>query len=496
MSKTLETRIQNKMDFEVNWQEVETKFIPYEGELIVYASETDSDGVMLEGVSLPEGRTEAIDYTRIKIGDGVNYLVNLPFVTCPQIEVPEEPDVTLIPVQKPYLTTDTFIYNRSEHTITWTNYQEDKMSIKTEDSVTYATNAGTYTIIVSLIDPNTYCWEDGTTSDLSFTWTIDKASSPISLKSEDATITLNSSDSGAKYYVQLVTDQDVITEETLDMFCNSMSAVSANTNIASVGAFSYFVLPISYVGEGSTTITITAAELDNYYGKTMTIKVACTTHTHSWITIQEDTCTEIGQRQCSTCGETEEYNTLDGHDYYTQTAATCGTPGVRVCRNNSTHTEIIPATGNHTEVTIPAVEATCTTTGNTEGKRCSVCNTVIKQPQTIPLSAHIEGTQWYANSTEHSKHCTVCNNRIQSTVGTHEWDSWGNDTTGENHKRTCQVCNKSVTEPHTKNHDYYAQESATTHEWHWDCPVCGIDGHTSESHTFVNGVCSKCDYVK
>lgn len=42
----------------------------------------------------------------------------------------------------------------------------------------------------------------------------------------------------------------------------------------------------------------------------------------------------------------------------------------------------------HTVVVIPAVAATCTKTGLTEGKKCSVCGTVIVEQQIVPKKAH------------------------------------------------------------------------------------------------------------
>lgn len=69
--------------------------------------------------------------------------------------------------------------------------------------------------------------------------------------------------------------------------------------------------------------------------------------------------------------------TASGVKTYTCTASGCG----------GTYTETIPANG-HTEVTLPAVAATCTTTGLTEGKKCSVCNTVLVAQQTIPALGH------------------------------------------------------------------------------------------------------------
>ena len=52
-----------------------------------------------------------------------------------------------------------------------------------------------------------------------------------------------------------------------------------------------------------------------------------------------------------------------------------------------TTTRAIPATG-HTEVTDAAVAPTCTATGLTEGKHCSVCNTVTKAQQTVAATGH------------------------------------------------------------------------------------------------------------
>ena len=59
--KTLKTRIIHKHDVELNWNKA-TNFIPKQGEIIVY----DIDSIH--------------SYERIKIGDGVTNVNNLPFV--------------------------------------------------------------------------------------------------------------------------------------------------------------------------------------------------------------------------------------------------------------------------------------------------------------------------------------------------------------------------------------------------------------------------------
>ena len=71
-----------KHDLEVNWLQVPS-FIPKNGELIIYDPEVDAEGIVLKDSNgkelLPEGRTAPYMYSRIKIGDGINTLVNLPF---------------------------------------------------------------------------------------------------------------------------------------------------------------------------------------------------------------------------------------------------------------------------------------------------------------------------------------------------------------------------------------------------------------------------------
>ena len=94
--------------------------------------------------------------------------------------------------------------------------------------------------------------------------------------------------------------------------------------------------------------------------------------------------------------------------------ASCTKDGekVRVCSLcNKTETETIPATG-HTEVIDKAVAATCTKTGLTEGKHCSVCNAVIKAQETVPAKGHkyvdtvVKPTYTAQGYTLHK--CSVC----------------------------------------------------------------------------------------
>ena len=111
------------------------------------------------------------------------------------------------------------------------------------------------------------------------------------------------------------------------------------------------------------------------------------------------TCAEVGKtegKHCSVCGTVlVAQETIDalGHDYgaWTQTKApTCTEKGEekRTCsRCDAFEVREIAAHG-HTEVIDPAVPATCTEAGKTEGKHCSVCGTVLVAQETVPALGH------------------------------------------------------------------------------------------------------------
>ena len=79
-------------------------------------------------------------------------------------------------------------------------------------------------------------------------------------------------------------------------------------------------------------------------------------------------------------------------EWETRKSPTCNTEGerARYCSCGEKQTEIIYATGIHTEVIEAAVPATCTESGLTEGRYCSACNQVTQKQEIIPASGHIE----------------------------------------------------------------------------------------------------------
>ena len=123
-------------------------------------------------------------------------------------------------------------------------------------------------------------------------------------------------------------------------------------------------------------------------------------HTHSYTIFVETvarTCTTDGYTtyKCS-CGETENRDIVNaGHEEVIDKAvtATCTAAGktqgkhCSICNTVLEAQETIPATG-HTEEIVAGKDATCTETGLTEGKKCSVCNTTIIEQTVISALGH------------------------------------------------------------------------------------------------------------
>ena len=248
------------------------------------------------------------------------------------------------------------------------------------------------------------------------------------------------------------------------------------------------------------------------------------------------TCTEPGKtegKHCSVCGEVitaqKEIPAL-GHswgEWTVTTPASCTATGeeTRTCdRCVATEKRELAKTG-HTEVVDPAVGATCTEPGKTEGKHCSVCNAVIKAQEVIPAKGHTEviDTAVAPTCTEpgktEGKHCSVCNTVLVAqevipakghTEVIDEAIEATCTTPGKTEGKHCSVCNEVIvaqTEVPAKGHtevvDLAVEATCTapgkTEGKH--CSVCGevitaqetvpAKGHTEVVDPVVEATCTK-----
>ncbi len=143
-------------------------------------------------------------------------------------------------------------------------------------------------------------------------------------------------------------------------------------------------------------------------------KLNTTDYTKS--TTKAPTCTEKGtdsyKWNTTTYGTftfTTTTNAL-GHSYTGKvTAPTCTAQGYTTyscSRCSHSYKDAYVAASGHTEVIDKAVAATCTTSGKTEGKHCSICNTVIVKQETVAAPGH----RYTYTEIDHTSHIVTCEN--------------------------------------------------------------------------------------
>ena len=197
------------------------------------------------------------------------------------------------------------------------------------------------------------------------------------------------------------------------------------------------------------------------------------------------TCTKAG------CGYVKPAGQHSWNDGEVTTPATCTTDGVKtytckVC--SETKTEPIKASG-HTVVEDAAKEPTCTETGLTAGKHCSVCNEVLEAQAVVPAKGH-SMTKTEAKAAT----CTEAGNSEYYTCG--NCGKFFSDADGKNEIAKDSWVIKAL------DHDFTGAWVNTDAAGHYHkCTRCDATD-TVIKHTYSGKPCDKadnctvCGYVK
>ena len=133
---------------------------------------------------------------------------------------------------------------------------------------------------------------------------------------------------------------------------------------------------------------------------TAIVLVGCV-HKHEYVEkVVAPTCTENGYTEYTCeCGDVYRDNEVEktGHSFGEWTVtkeATETEEGIKertcsVCSEKESE-KIAKKEHEHTEEVIPAVDATCTETGLTEGKKCSACGEILVEQEEVAALGHTE----------------------------------------------------------------------------------------------------------
>ena len=225
--------------------------------------------------------------------------------------------------------------------------------------------------------------------------------------------------------------------------------------------------------------------------------------------IREAGCVTTGEVQytCQNCNEVKTETTpAKGHTIVTDKGVTptCTQSGLTEGKHCSVCNEVIQkqkklAPKKHHAVTDKAVEATCSKEGLTEGKHCSVCNQVLEEQKKVRKKRHVlqkkKGTP--ATCTEYGWtdriFCTVCNTITQRrvriaplghTIVTDQAVEATCEQSGLTEGKHCSVCNEVITkqkEIPAKGHTIVTDKAVKA--------TCEQSGLTEGTH------CSDCNEV-
>lgn len=252
------------------------------------------------------------------------------------------------------------------------------------------------------------------------------------------------------------------------------------------------VIPPTCTDEGYTTHTCTTCG-DSYIDDNETEALG-----HSWV---DATCTT--PKTCSRCGETEGLPL--GHDWDVEVEIvppTCTEGGYTIhkCNNcDETYIDTYTEPLGHEEVIDPAVEATCTKAGKTEGKHCSRCGTVIVAQTTVPRLGHLYGVTTKGPTCTEQGHdlytCARCGDSYEDNFTAALGHNWVDATCTT--PKTCSRCD--ATEGEALGHAWGLwtidpkPTCTTAGRQTSNCTICGTPGFEvipATGHTWKDATCT------
>ena len=258
--------------------------------------------------------------------------------------------ITIGQIDKPTEVEKTYTYNGLAQTFEMTGLNPELMNI--ENNI--KTNAGTYTVTISLKDPSSYTWDDASTDDLEFTFTINKAPLSITARPKQITYGDDPANDGVTYSGFVNGEK----EDTEGVLSGSIEYVYDYTRLDNIG--DYTITPKAKAGDELTAVNY------NITFHTGTLIVVQKLLTVSW---SNTTLTYNGSSQGPTLTITGK---ADGDTYplleavtNKKTNAGTYTAGVEINGSNKANyllptdgTETVTYTIKKVEVAIPTADST------------------------------------------------------------------------------------------------------------------------------------------
>lgn len=162
--------------------------------------------------------------------------------------------------------------------------------------------------------------------------------------------------------------------------------------------------------------------------------------------------------RCSVCGYTTTEH-IHSWGSPVDVYSSCTEPGTRIYRCSCGETKTEPlAARNHIIEIVPAVPATCTQSGLTQGEMCSECGVAITPQKTVAKKGHVAVTDpavpatCTATGLTAGSHCSVCKAVLTAQSKTaalgHSYSKYTN-TNASKHTIKCSRCTASKTASHS-----------------------------------------------